>query len=279
MRISQASTIGTDLVGTMRAGVLAQKHLLLGQDGSPNNYDLNIGRAGEGGWRTPRHRHNFDQIRYVIKGNYPYMGDKVLPEGWVGYFPESVYYGPQDRPEGLETLVLQFGGASGNGYVSVAEREAANEALKSKGQFKDGVYTYYDEAGQRHNKDASVACFEYATGRKLEFARPRYENVVVMDPSAHAWLPQGAAGVYVKWLGSFTERSAGIGFIKVESDATYSAGMLPSITLLYQTKGRVAVEGREYGPGSAFEFLPNEGPIRVQAVEEAELVCMTLHQF
>src|ERR1700712_1290064 len=147
MRASQASDTEADLVGSMRDGVLAQKHLLIGEEGSPNNYDLNGGRAGAGGWRTPRHRHNFDQIRYVMKGDYPYAGEKVLPEGWIGYFPESVYYGPQDRAEGLETMVLQFGGASGGGYLSVAGREAANDALKANGEFKNGVYTYYDEAG------------------------------------------------------------------------------------------------------------------------------------
>ena len=106
-----------DVVGSMRDGVLAQKHLLFGEDGSPNNYDLNVGLAGSGGWRTPRHRHNFDQIRYVLKGDYPYADKKVLPEGWIAYFPKSVHYGPQDRPEGLETMVLQFGDASGGGYA------------------------------------------------------------------------------------------------------------------------------------------------------------------
>jgi hypothetical protein len=55
----------------MREGVLAQKHLLIGKDGSPDNFDLNVGRTGMGGWRAPRHRHNFDQIRYVIEGRYP----------------------------------------------------------------------------------------------------------------------------------------------------------------------------------------------------------------
>ena len=173
MRASKSSSTAADLVGTMREGVLAQKHLLIGEDGSPNNYDLNIGRTGSGGWRAPRHRHNFDQIRYVIKGHYPYAKDKVLPVGCVGYFPESVHYGPQDRPEGLETMVLQLGGASGGGYMSVAQREAANEALKAKGEFKNGIFTTYDEKGQRHNQDASEACFEHATGRKLVFAPPR----------------------------------------------------------------------------------------------------------
>lgn len=263
----------------MRDGVLVQKHLLIGQDGSPNNYDLNTGLTGAGGWRTPRHRHNFDQIRYVIKGNYPYMEDKALPEGWVGYFPESVHYGPQDRPEGLQTMVLQLGGASGNGYLSVAGREAANEALKKKGEFRGGVFTYIDEHGQRHNQDASAACFEYAMGRKLEFAPPRYDNVIVMNPSAYAWIPSSSPGVYEKWLGIFTERKAGIGFIRLDAGAVYGAGTLPQIAIMFQTKGRIVVAGEDYESGSAFEFLPNEGPIPIKAHEASELLCMTLHKF
>ncbi len=45
------------------------------------------------------------------------------------------------------------------------------------------------------------------------------------------------------------------------------------------TKGRVSVNGQEYGPESAFEFLPKEGPIPVRAVEPTEFLCMVLHQF
>ena len=203
----------------------------------------------------------------------------MLPEGWVGYFPESVYYGPQDRPEGLETMVLQFGGASGGGYLSVAQREAANEALKQRGEFKNGVFTYRDKEGRLHNKDGSAACFEHATGRKLEFAPPRYEDVIIMDPSAYTWVPQGLDGVYVKWLGSFTERGARIGFIRLDRGATYAGGTQASIEILFQTKGLVTADGHEYGVNSAFEFLPNEGPIVIRAVEPTEFLCMVLHRF
>ena len=31
---------------------------------------------------------------------------------------------------------------------SVEEREAANQLLKTKGEFKDGIYTWYDESGK-----------------------------------------------------------------------------------------------------------------------------------
>ncbi|WP_022683529.1 hypothetical protein [Sphingobium bisphenolivorans] len=279
MRASKPADTNADQVGSMREGVLTQKHLLIGEDGSPNNYDLNTGLAGAGGWRTPRHRHNFDQIRYVVEGDYPYMEDKVLPQGWVAYFPESVYYGPQDRPEGLRTMVLQFGGASGNGYLSVEGREAANDALKQKGEFKSGKFIYVDDSGEQREEDASAACFEYATGRKLEFAAPRYDGVIVMDPSAFAWLPGEDAGVEEKWLGSFTEREAKIGFIKIEAGATYVAGKLPSIAILFQTKGRITINGEEFTQGSAFEFLPGEELVSLDAETETELLCMTLHRF
>ncbi|WP_027547842.1 hypothetical protein [Bradyrhizobium sp. WSM2254] len=279
MRVSQSSSTDADLVGTMREGVLAQKHLLIGEEGSPINYDLNIGRAGGGGWRAPRHRHNFDQIRFVLKGNYPYGDNKVLPEGWVAYFPESVYYGPQDRPEGLETMVLQVGGASGQGYLSVAQREAANAALNKKGHFKGGLFVYTDEKGEQKTQDGSAACFEHATGRKLEFAPARYEDVVVMNPSAYAWIPQGAKGVEVKWLGSFTERNARIGFLRLAAGAVYGGGEHPSIEVLYLSKGKISVDGQKYGPQSALEFLPKEGPVPITAIEPTEFLCMVLHQF
>ncbi len=48
MRVGKAADTNSEMVGTMREGKLAQKHLLFGEDGSPNNYDLNMGRAGSG---------------------------------------------------------------------------------------------------------------------------------------------------------------------------------------------------------------------------------------
>jgi hypothetical protein len=49
MRVSRAAETGSEQVGSMREGKLDQKHLLFGEDGSPNNYDLNMGLHGR--WR------------------------------------------------------------------------------------------------------------------------------------------------------------------------------------------------------------------------------------
>ena len=278
MRVSEASCAEADVVGSMRDGVLEQKFLLTGEDGTPGNYLLNVGRAGSGGWTTPRHRHNFDQIRYVMTGTYPYDKYKIMPEEWVAYFPEGVYYGPQDRPEGLEMMVCQFGGASRSGYLSAAQREEAKDRLKKKGEFKNGVFTYYDEQSGRHNQDGFEACYEEAMGQKLIYSKPRYNDVILMDPSSCEWIPAAARGVFTKWLGSFTERNTRIGFIGIDADASYPAGEKSSVELLFLSKGRVSLNGREYGPQTAFEFLAKEGPIALRAVEQTELLCIVLPQ-
>jgi hypothetical protein len=279
MRVSKAADTDIEQVGTMREGVLDQKHLLFGEDGSPNNYDLNMGQTGGGGWRTPRHRHNFDQIRYVIKGTLPYTETDVLEEGWVGYFPESVHYGPQERAEGLRTMVLQCGGASGQGYLSVAQREATNAELNKTGEFKKGLYHWTDENGVEQTLDGSLAIFEHAMGHQLEFAPPRYTDVIAMNPAAFDWLPQGEPGVSEKWVGTFTERSLRIGFLRLDAGAVYRAGQQPSIEILFQINGQVSAGGDKYGPETGYEFLANEGPVPVEAMEPTEFFRAVLHTF
>jgi hypothetical protein len=279
MRVSKAADTDNEQVGSMREGKLDQKHLLFGEDGSPNNYDLNMGLTGGGGWRTPRHRHNFDQVRYVIQGQLPYTETDVLEEGWVGYFPESVYYGPQERAEGLRTMVLQCGGASGAGYLSVAQREATNAELNKTGEFKKGLYHYTDANGEPQTMDGSLAIFEHAMGHQLEFATPRYSDVVAMNPQAYDWLPQGDPGVWERRLGSFTERDLRIGFLRLDAGAVYQAGQQPSIEILFQINGHVSAGGEKCGPETGYEFLANEGPIPVEAIEPTEFFHAVLHTF
>jgi hypothetical protein len=129
-------------------------------------------------YTTPRHRHNFEQIRYPLNGDYGYARDKVIPKGWVGYFTEGAYYGPQTQKQNLSLVNPQFGGASGNGYLSKRQRQEAYAALASRGKFEKGVYTYIDEKGQRHNQDSYEALWEQASGRAIVYPRPRYEDCI-----------------------------------------------------------------------------------------------------
>lgn len=279
MRIGEFATAEGGAVGSMRDGKLDQKFLLQGDDDSPNNYLLNVGLTGSGGWGTPRHRHNFDQIRYVLKGRYPAAPHKIMDEGSVAYFPESVHYGPQDRPEGLEMMVIQFGGASGAGFLSTPRREAANEALKAKGEFKSGVFTWVDEKGQKHNMDGAAACYEEATGRKMVLAKPRYDDVIMMDPDSYDWIETGKPGVYSKLLGTFTERNTKMSFIKVEAGATYNTGARSQVDVLFMSKGNITVEGKTYGDKTALELTPSDAPVDIKANEDSLFFVVTLPKF
>ncbi|OYU19815.1 MAG: hypothetical protein CFE34_03250 [Rhodobacteraceae bacterium PARR1] len=279
MRISEADTSETGQVGSMREGKLVQKFLLTGEDGSPNNYLLNVGLTGSGGWGTPRHRHNFDQIRYVLKGKYPVSPHKIMGEGSVAYFPESVHYGPQDRPEGLEMMVIQFGGASGAGFLSTPQREAANDRLNQKGTFKDGIFTWIDDKGQKHNMDGSAACFEEAMKTKLTFAPARYDDVVVMEPSACEWMPTDTAGVSVKLLGTFTERNTRVSLIKLDAGATMNTGTRSQIEVMFMGTGKITVDGKTYGDKTAIELLPTDAPVDIKAEAESVFFAVTLPKF
>ena len=279
MRISEASKSEGGNVGSMREGKLAQKFLLHGEDGSPNNYLLNVGLTGSGGWGTPRHRHNFDQIRYVLKGEYPVSPHKKMKEGSVAYFPESVHYGPQDRPEGLEMMVIQFGGASGAGFLSTPQREEANKRLEEKGSFKDGVFTWFDDKGQKHNADGSAACFEEATGKKLVFDLARYDDVVMLEPQAYAWIETGQAGVQTKHLATFTERNTAVEFIKIAEGATFDTGTRDQIQVLFMSEGSITVDGQTYGPKTAIELLPSDTPVAIKAEEDSLFFSVLLPKF
>ncbi|MFV0385034.1 hypothetical protein, partial [Paracoccus sp. (in: a-proteobacteria)] len=194
-------------------------------------------------------------------------------------FPESVHYGPQDRPEGLEMMVIQFGGASGSGFLSTPKREAANKALEAKGTFKDGIFTWVDEKGQKHNIDGSAACFEEATGQKLVFHKPRYDDVIILEPEAYDWIETGQSGVTTKHLGTFTERNTSIDFVKVAKGATFNTGKRDQVQVLFMSEGSVTVDGTTYGPKTGIELLPADAPVDIVANEDSLFFSVQLPKF
>src|SRR6266851_5407799 len=108
-----------------RGGTFHGRIMLEGEPHALDNFQLSFGQMG-GDFNSPRHRHNFEQIRYQLDGVLDYGRDGKLLAGMVGYFPEAVHYGPQSQDPNVacKTIVLQFGGASGSGYLSQAEVQA-----------------------------------------------------------------------------------------------------------------------------------------------------------
>src|SRR5947207_14010487 len=86
------NTASADFRGNLKDGQI----LLTGEDDAPGNYRLNFSRQ-LGHFYSPRHKHNFDQIRIVLGGG----GMSYGPEQWIqaagpASCPAGTRYG---RPE------------------------------------------------------------------------------------------------------------------------------------------------------------------------------------
>ena len=77
-----------------RGGMFHSRRLLEGTPGTVDNFQLSIG-VSQGDFYSPRHRHNFEQIRVQLDGEAGFDRDGNMTPGTVGYFPEGVFYGPQ----------------------------------------------------------------------------------------------------------------------------------------------------------------------------------------
>jgi hypothetical protein len=259
-----------------REGLLDNRDLLVGTEGDPRNYRLAISRA-DTDWLTPRHRHNFEQIRFPIEGEFQYTEDKVLPAGHVGYFPEGVYYGPQTRKQGLYMLVLQFGGSSGQGFMGDKTHTKGYDAIEKTGKCEKGIYVYTDKDGVTRRKDVYQAIWEYAMEKPLVYPPPRYDDIITMNPAHYEWVPQREArGVACKWLGTFTEKGARVGFVKLDKGASFTAGTCPAPELIFVSKGAVKCQDNPYPLHTAFSFEAHEGAIPIEAIEPSECLVVQL---
>ena len=230
---------------TPRAGRIQWKTLAKGVPGTLNNFEFNVYRFHPG-YGTPRHRHNFEQIRFALNGDMTYDPDKELSPGSLTYFPEGAYYGPQNTPSASDVLLLQFGGASGQGFHGQEELFAAREEMMKTGEFKGGVYTYYKD-GKKHNQDAPEAVFEHIYKRKVEYVKPRIPEPVKFDPSAFSWIVSDIDGIEEKLLGVLTERKVKSVMYRAVKPAKMKLGA-DERQLFFTLNGEFSIEGRKCGP-------------------------------
>jgi hypothetical protein len=204
-------------------GAISFQHMLKGEPDSPDNFMYILGRQ-DTDFFQPRHRHNFEQIRLPLRGDMSLGRGLVLREGEVGYFPEGLAYGPHEDPLGKAApgervaLVLQFGGASGCGFMSIEQRRKARQELARTGRFDGNLY---------HRPDGKVewglnVIWEHVYGERLKYPKPRYKNVITVDPKRFNWLPvPGTDHVQSRYLGSFSERGAWIEMIRLRPEARW----------------------------------------------------------
>ncbi len=210
MKINNASS-GKD-TATTRGGDRRFIDVLNGDDGAKDNFRL-IYAQQKGEFAGPRHRHNFDQLRYCISGAMNYGPNCWINAGELAYYPEGAYYGPEVSDKEYVVMALQFGGPSGLGFVSSRRITQGMEQLKAQGTFEKGIFCCSGDlpGGIRRNQDAFEAVWEYLNGKGLEYPLPRYPTPILMKPEGFSWASHGnERGMWIKRLGVFTEHSGRI---------------------------------------------------------------------
>lgn len=253
-----------------RGGVFHSRRLLEGTPGTVDNFALSVG-VSQGDFFSPRHRHNFEQIRVQLDGEAGFDRDGTMTPGMVGYFPEGVFYGPQSQKPGPVSInaVLQFGGASGCGYLSGKETRAAMEELNKLGEFKNGVFRRKEPLYGNKNTDGNRAIWEHHHGRPIVMPKPRYPKAIMMDSANYNWVPvDGVPGVSEKLLGVFTERRSEASLLKLEPGASYQAKGR-GVYLVLRGKGALADTTARTLTALHLEFGETA---KISAAEEMEIM-------
>jgi hypothetical protein len=255
MRIVPIESVPMEERAHVREGVFRSRRLLNGTPGTPGNFALQLVNTPES-YYSPRHRHNFDQVRYQMEGNFDFSTDGRMEPGSIAYFPEAVHYGPQSSTGSSTTLVLQFGGASGSGYISTAQYEQAAAELARSGTFKKGVYSVPKPEGGVVNRDAYEAVWEQVNGRALRYPEPRYAKPVFMAPGNFEWIAfADAPGCARKLLGVFSGRGTQLAVLRLEPRATLG---LDENSIFFVLDGTGHVGEKTCAPQTTVHLEPGE---------------------
>lgn len=249
---------------------MAHKRLFEGEEASPDNYMLVMSREPKS-YFSPRHRHPWDQIRFCIEGKIPIARGLYVEGGEVAYFPESAPYGPQEGGEDRIVLLLQFGGASRQGFIGPDRLNRARAELAEAGRFEGGVYTVETAEG-RSNRDAYEAVWEHVTGAAPAYVPPAYKTPIVMRPEALAWQAADEPGVSRKQAGVFPHRGLNVTAWRIAPGARHAVPAAAAIRFLFVTAGAGRIGGAELRRWSAVRLQPGDAAEIAAEGEAVELL-------
>ena len=209
------------------------------------------------GYGVPRHRHNCDQIRYIIDGTQNIGPNHDMLPGECGFFPEGAHYGPQAQKGDCLCLLLQYQGASGDRLLTSDELNATYAKMIAEGAvFESGIYRGRKPDGTPENKDSYAAIYEAHEGKKLTFARPRYREPVMMFPDRFRWMPdRRRPGIETKHLGTFTELRSSIDLTRLGASSCVDAMADAHAQLCFVTEGSIQIGDRTWASGT-YLYIP-----------------------
>jgi hypothetical protein len=226
-------------------------------------------------YHSPRHRHTFQQVRFLVGGKMKY-GREVYEPGDCLYIPEGAYYGPikpvpveEGGSQQMHFIDIQFEGPSGIPYPHPDDVVTAQRELAKTGKFEEGVYTFPDG----RNRDAYEAILEKVTGQPVAYPRPRLTSYVVMRSNAYPWLAHRAiSGLAQKHLGYFFETGPNIKLVKLTAGAAIPGARPAGHRAVFLTEGEIAFHGETF-PSTSYFMLPSgEAHAAITARSDAQFL-------
>ena len=226
-------------------------------------------------YHSPRHRHTFQQVRYLVGGKMRY-NHETYRVGDCLYLPEGVHYGPVKPIEGNEEQMhfvdIQFMGPSGIVYPEPDDVVRAQRELASIGTFEEGIYT---EPGGR-KRDGYEAILERITGQPIEYPPGRLADYVVMRSSAYPWMPyDGARGVQIKHLAYFFEIGPNLKLVAVKAGSALPGGRAAGHQARFLLSGKAVFDDRSYEALSYFMLPQGEPYGALHAQSDCEVLVVT----
>ena len=226
---------------------------------------------------NPRHKHDFDQVRYYARGGENYS-KQVFGPGDCVYFPEGVSYGPTFTAAGCDENVrlgMQFQGPSKRPFFQRVEVQKGELALRELGGTFDDKGIFIWPNGRK--QDSAEAIREYLGGKEIEYPKARYDDYVVMHSNEYPWSPlDGASGVAVRHLGYFNEVGPNIKMVKIDAGASTLPGTAPCQQVRYVIEGEIAFQGQSYSAISCMYFPAHVPYPATSSAKGATLLMMQL---
>ena len=280
MQTMHAAEVEWGKVSGHRSGGIDFKRLLQGTPGTPDNFELSIVRT-TGDYYTPRHRHNFDQVRLCLEGAMNYAPGKDLKAGTVGYFPEGTFYGPQSDSSVSIILLLQMGGSAGYGFMGYQQLTDGYKKLSGLGRFDGGIFCRHTADGRVVRQDGYEAIWEDVNGRAVQYPPPRYQEPVIIYPDSFGWLATRDPGFELKHMATFGERALNIGEIRATRGSRHKVDRHRAPELLFVESGSIrdVTSGEVLDTHSAFRVDPADTGRELEVVEDCVLFFVQLPKF
>ncbi|HEY4452788.1 MAG TPA: cupin domain-containing protein [Pseudonocardiaceae bacterium] len=258
-------------IGKHRGPGIKMKSLAFRGDGRGNNLWLSLSEM-EDGWFSPRHRHNFDQIRYVVDGETGFT-EWDLHAGECAYFPAGVHYGPQEQHGAALLLTLQFPGSGGDYYLTPEQVEQTVAALRAENpEFGKGGKGF-DKQGRE--RDSYEIVYETHQGQPVRYPDSDFTSPVLFDRD-DSIVDEHISGADVTLVGRI--ESNGLRVLRATSTGPLRIRpATPTATEFWiLDKGAIALNGRRRRALTVIQLLAGAPGVDLDVLEPATFTVLRL---